>query len=286
MPRSHVTLPRLAAPPSTIAEYLISRFPHVPASAWKDRFARGLVTIDSGALSVDSPYRHGLLVSYEREVPMEPEPREVESVLYQDSEILVSDKPHGMPVTPAGDYAARSLLSRLEQRSGIETLAPLHRLDRDTAGIVLFSIKRSSRARYHALFAAGAIEREYAAVAHVATVPEQKSWRVENRLGEGTPWFRRRIVEGPVNAITGIELIDVHEGFGRFRLRPRTGKKHQLRIHMASIGFPILGDVLYPDLRAPHASDPPLQLLASQLVFADPITGLQREFRSSRQLIY
>jgi tRNA pseudouridine32 synthase/23S rRNA pseudouridine746 synthase len=215
---------------------------------------------------------------------MEPEPREAETLLYQDSEILVADKPHGMPVTPAGDYAARSLLSRLEHRCGIETLAPLHRLDRDTAGIVLFSIKRASRARYHALFAEGAIEREYFAISRVAEVPTQTHWRVENRLGEGVPWFRRRIVEGPVNAITEIELIEVHEGLGQFRLHPQTGKKHQLRIHMASIGFPILGDALYPEMQNLPDSDPSLQLLACRLVFADPVTGIRREFSSSRQL--
>ena len=283
MPRSRVTLPKLESPPASIADYLISRFPHVSEPAWRDRFARGLITIAEGVtLREDAPYRHGLLVYYEREVPLEPDSPEVETILYQDSEILVADKPHGMPVTPAGDYVARSLLARLERSTGLGTLAPLHRLDRDTAGLVLFSVNVSSRARYHELFAKRVIEREYLAIARVNEVPEQTRWLVENRIGAGTPWFRRQIVEGPVNAITEIELTEVPDGLGRFRLRPKTGKKHQLRVHMAAIGFPILGDPVYPDLREPQPSDPPLQLVASRLSFTDPLNGVKRDFITAR----
>jgi tRNA pseudouridine32 synthase/23S rRNA pseudouridine746 synthase len=289
MPRSRVTLPKLESPPATIADYLIWRFPHVSEPMWRDRFARGLITIGEGvALREDDPYRHGLLVFYEREVPQEPEPPEAETILFQDSEILVADKPHGMPVTPAGNYVARSLLSRLERNTGLDTLAPLHRLDRDTAGLVLFSVNAASRARYHALFARREMEREYLAVARVVAGPDQKHWLVENRIVPGTPWFRRQIVEGPVNAITEIELIDVREGLGRFRLRPKTGKKHQLRIHMAAIGFPILGDRYYPNLDPPVDPAPaslPLQLLACALSFTDPVTAVRRDFRSTKNLL-
>jgi tRNA pseudouridine32 synthase / 23S rRNA pseudouridine746 synthase len=177
------------------------------------------------------------------------------------------------------------MLYRLQERTGLESLVPLHRIDRDTAGLVLFGIKATSRARYHELFAKKQIQREYLAAARVADVPEKKHWMVENRLGAGTPWFRREILsEGLINASTEIELLKTRDGIGLFRLTPTTGKKHQLRVHMASIGFPILGDALYPEMRDPEPSDPPMQLLASKLTFIDPLTGIQREFNSERRL--
>ena len=258
------------------------------ASAWRDRAARGLVTTGDGVrIREDSPYAHGITVFYTKEIQSEPAPIEIETILFQDDEILAADKPHGMSVTPAGDHVARSMLYRLQERTGLDTLVPLHRIDRDTAGLVLFGIKSASRARYHGLFAKRAIQREYLAAARVAAVPDQKHWRVENRLGAGTPWFRRQILkEGPVNASTEIELLGVQEGLGLFRLRPLTGKKHQLRVHMASLGFPILGDALYPEMRNPEPSDPPMQLLACRLSFIDPLTGAQRQFNSQRRLQY
>jgi tRNA pseudouridine32 synthase / 23S rRNA pseudouridine746 synthase len=288
MPQSRVFLPKVESPPATILEHLAVRFPHIPVSTWRDRMARGLVTSCDGAvLREDSPYRHGMTVLYAKEVPSEPAPLEVETILYQDDEILIADKPHGMTVTPGGQHVARSLLNRLQKQTGIADLVPLHRLDRDTAGIVLFSSKAGSRGRYHQLFSSGVIEREYLAVASVVETPTERYWILENRLIAGIPWFRRNVESGgPVNAITEIELIETRDNLGLFRLKPRTGKKHQLRVHMSLIGFPILGDPLYPQLREPAVSDPPLQLLARRLSFADPFTGLRRDFRSARELRY
>jgi tRNA pseudouridine32 synthase / 23S rRNA pseudouridine746 synthase len=249
--------------------------------------ARGLVTTSTGAvLREDSPYSHGITVFYVKEVQSEPDCDQTEGIVHQDDEILVADKPHGMPVTPAGNHIARSLLNRLQKQTGLDSLAPLHRLDRDTAGLVLFAIKPESRGRYHELFARGTIEREYHAIASVRETPRQRHWLVKNHLAPGDPWFRRRIAETePVNAITAIDLIEIRNGLGLFRLMPRTGKKHQLRVHMNSVGFPILGDCLYPEVRDPVPSGPPLQLLAARLAFVDPITGVPREFKSSVRLL-
>lgn len=285
MPRSRVYLPKLESPPATILEHLSSRFPHIPLSTWQERMTRGLVTTSSGApLAADSPYRHGVMVYYQREVPFEPRPSEIETILYRDEEILAVDKPHGMPVTPAGDFVARCLLYRLQDQTGLTDLVPLHRLDRDTAGVVLFGARAESRARYHELFSNGSMEREYLAVADLMHPPEKTRWHIQNRLAPGEPWFRRRIEEGPVNAITTIELVGTTEGRGLFRLLPQTGRKHQLRVHMYSIGFPILGDPVYPEISSPSADTGPLQLLASRLTFADPVTGLSHDFRSKRKL--
>ena len=285
-PPSRLHLPKLASPPATIFAFLVGRFPNVSALAWRERIARRLVTTEDGTVvREDTPYRHGIMVLYRREVPGEPATREAEEIVHRDDEILVADKPHGMPVTPAGDHVERSLLFRLQRSTGVEELAPMHRLDRETAGIVLFAIKRFSRRHYHRLFAERTIEREYLALARCAAVPGCTRWRIENRMASGDPWYRQTIVDGPANTITEIELLESDNGIGLFRLRPESGKKHQLRVHMASVGFPIIGDRLYPELREAVDGEPPLQLLARKLSFTDPLTREHRTFESGRRLL-
>ena len=187
-------------------------------------------------------------------------------------------------MTPAGEYVERSLLARLQQRTGLTRLAPAHRLDRDTAGVVLFVVKPEARAAFHKLFADHTVEREYLAIAHVASNPDGQTWTVKNRLEPGQPWFYQRVVDGPTNATTVIELLKQDGALGLFRLLPQTGKKHQLRVHMASIGFPIVGDSLYGSSATTKADDPPLQLLAHRLLFVDPIRRSNRTFTSLRTL--
>jgi tRNA pseudouridine32 synthase/23S rRNA pseudouridine746 synthase len=278
-----VYLPKIDSPPATILDYLVQRFPQIPESTWRSRLERGLISTTTGVrLTENSPYTHGLMITYLKEVEAEPLPAELETIIYRDEEIIVADKPHGMVVTPAGDHVARSLLHRLQEATGFADLAPLHRLDKDTAGIIVLGIKRESRAAYHELFSRNRVQREYVAAARLASKPLETRWHVENRIGPSTPWFRQGIVEGPANAITGIELLEFRNGCGVFRLRPQTGKKHQLRVHMASLGFPIVGDRLYPELNP--SSEPPLQLIAKKLSFSDPITGTSRHFESLRRL--
>jgi len=281
--QSRLYLPRLESQPSTLLEYMLRRFPHVTSDQWLDRFERGIVTLaDGAALTANTPYRPGMMVYYEREVIDEPDVLEVETVLFQNSEILVADKPHGMPVTPAGDYVRRSLLHRLRESTRNKELTPAHRLDRDTAGLVLFSLRAATRGLYHGLFLDGVVERRYLAVAALPPT-EHRSWRLENRIAAGEPWFTQRISEGEVNAATQIELVESREEKGLFELTPKTGKKHQLRVHMASIGAPIEGDVLYNPSRPPQQGQP-LQLLAYRLTFIDPVDGARREFVTQRSL--
>ena len=283
---SRLYLPKLESPPATIFEHLLARFPQVQPLVWRARVSRGLVTLSDGStLREDSPYRHGIFVFYRKEVPSEPEPREEALVIYRDKNILIVDKPHGMPVTPAGQHVERSLWVRLERSTGLSTLAAMHRLDRETAGLLLLTSNTAVRAAYHRLFSERTIEREYIAVAHIVNATTQRHWRVENRMEPGEPWFRQQIVDGPANAITEIELLEFREGLALFRLLPKTGRKHQLRVHMASIGFPIVGDPFYPDIKERQNEDPPLQLLASRLAFIDPLSGEPRSFASTRELL-
>jgi tRNA pseudouridine32 synthase/23S rRNA pseudouridine746 synthase len=287
---SRLHLPQLDPGPKTVLEYLITHFPHIQAQTWRERIANGKVTLDDGTtLTTESPYRHGVTVLYSREVEREPAVTVEETILFQDSEILVADKPHGMVVTPSGEHVERSLLSRLQNRTGLKHLAPIHRLDRETAGVVLFTIHAEARARYHQLFSSRAVEREYLAVAKVGNTEIQKEWDIRTRLEEGEPWYRRRITDtdgAEPNAITRIQLLESRNGFGLFRLLPETGKKHQLRVHMASRGFPIVGDLLYPEIREYNEHDSPLQLLACRLSFIDPRSGESRGFVSAQQLLW
>src|SRR5262245_54786670 len=226
---SRLYLPKLESPPSTILEYLFLRFPQIDPRIWRERVSRGAVMLSDGtALQEDSPYRHGGFVFYRREVPSEPGVVEEPLIIHRDEEVLIVDKPHGMPVAPVGPYVERSLLVYLQRVTGLDTLAPMHRLDRETAGLLLFTTRAEIRAQYHRLFADGLIEREYRAVAFTKDAPTQMHWHVETRIESGEPWFRQTIVEGPPNAVTEIELLKRLEGIGLFRLVPRTGKKHQL----------------------------------------------------------
>ncbi len=266
------------------------------------RIAKGKVLIaDSTPVTSTTPYQHGITVSYFREVETEVEIPFQEEVIFQNHHLLVADKPHFLPVTPAGESVNECLLYRLQRRTGIADLAPLHRLDRDTAGLVLFSAVKAERRLYTQLFATRKVERKYLAVAAITEqadiglegglreeLEDGQEWTVANRLGPGDPWFRMKIVadSSPMNAITQISLKRVRGGLGLFELRPQTGKKHQLRIHLMSIGFPILNDCFYPELQFPKTQDysRPLQLLAAQIRLQDPITGAELMFESKREL--
>src|SRR6516165_8280321 len=155
---SRLYLPKFDAAPQTIFEYLLARFPQVHASIWRDRVSRGLVTLSDGTrIEERSPYRYGITVFYRKEVLSEPLPSEEPRVLYQDDAMVVADKPHGMPVTPVGDHVERSLLVRLQRTLELPDLDPVHRLDRETAGLLLFTIRPGVRAQYHRLFAEGQV---------------------------------------------------------------------------------------------------------------------------------
>jgi len=288
--KSRLHLPKLDSTPTTILEYLIAHFPHIHAETWRERFLDGKVMLEDGsALTAQSPYQHGVTVLYSREVVQEPGSTAEAGILFQDSNILVADKPHGMVVTPAGDHVERSLLAQLQRRTGLTELAPVHRLDRETAGIVLFTVRTKARGPYHLLFSSRSVVRGYLAVAKLGNAANQKEWDVRNKLEEGDPWYRRRIAEedGTLpNAFTRIELLESRNETGLFRLLPQTGKKHQLRVHMASIGCPIVGDLLYPEVRIDMDSGSPLQLLAHRLSFVDPLSGEPRSFTSTQKLLW
>ncbi len=281
---------RLQLPPGDwprLIDGLCARFPRIPRDEWVSRFARGRVQGANGvALAPDLAYRAGMEILYYREVADEaPIPFE-ETIVHRDEHLLVADKPHFLPVTPAGGFVEQTLLARLRARTGLDALVPLHRIDRGTAGLVMFSVQAATRARYQALFPARRIEKAYEALAAplpADCVPCTRRSRIER----GEPFFRMREVAGAPNSETRIDVIDRESpGRWRYRLEPVTGRKHQLRVHMAALGAPIVNDPLYPGLQ-PAAGDDfarPLQLLARSLRFVDPLDGRERLFESTRRL--
>lgn len=270
-------------PWGSVLDCLCERFPAIERARWMDRIARGRVLGADGApIDTHTPYRAGMLIRYFREVPDEPPIPFVERVLHVDEHLVVADKPHFLPVTPVGRFVRETLLTRLVERLGNSELAPLHRIDRDTAGLVLFSANPATRSIYQALFRERAIEKRYEALA--APLPGVEfPLRYRSRLVTGEPFFRTQEVPGEPNSETRIEVIERGEHDWRYALYPLSGRKHQLRVQMAALGAPIRNDPLYPQLREAAPDDPaaPLRLLAQGLRFVDPLGGAVREFRST-----
>ena len=270
----------------TVLDCLCERFPAVARSQWLERMARGRVVDGDGRwLTPDTPHRLGLEVYYYREVSDEPRIPFHEDVLHSDADLLVADKPHFLTVTPAGAHVHETLLGRLIRRTGNSALVPLHRIDRDTAGLVLFSANPHSRSRYQALFRERRIEKSYEAIAPALPDVEFPCTRC-SRMVAGEPFFRMQEIEGPANSETRIDVLARDDGTWRYSLTPITGRKHQLRVHMAALGAPIANDRMYPSLLHCAAGDhsAPLQLLAKRLSFIDPFSGIERRFSSNFEL--
>lgn len=283
---SCVVLPHGSWP--SVFDFLVQRFAHIPKATWQQRFEEGHVLDAQGnTLSLASTYVAGARVYYYRDLPNEPELPVSETVLFQDAHLVVVDKPHFMPVTPAGRYVQRSLLVRLKQRLKIDTLSPIHRIDRETAGLVLFSVNPDERDAYHALFRSQQVHKVYEAVAPVVTDVPMPCVR-KSRMSADALFFKSCEVSGEPNSETHIRLLRTLGTLGLYELKPRTGQRHQLRIHMMAMGLPIVGDQFYPNvLRGPNEDDDhtqTLQLLAKRVNFTDPITGKARVFESQQRL--
>ena len=267
---------------SSVLDCLCERFPAVARSTWLERMARGRVMDGYGRwLTPETPYQVGLEVHYYREVPEEPFIPFHEVVLHADADLVVADKPHFLPVTPAGGHVRETLLGRLIRRTGNDALVPLHRIDRETAGVVLFSANPRTHASYQAMFRERRIEKQYEAIAP-ALPSVQFPLTHSSRMAAGEPFFRMQEIDGPANSETRIDVLARGDGHWRYGLTPVTGRKHQLRVHMAALGAPIANDATYPSLRhrTPGDYSAPLQLLAKRLSFIDPLSGDRRSFRS------
>ena len=276
-------------PWATVLESLCDRFPAISREQWLDRMARGRVlNAEHQPLEPNHPYQAGLRVLYFREVAHEQPIPVQEQLLHVDEHLVVADKPHFLPVQPSGGYVEETLLARLIRRLGNPNLVPLHRIDRLTAGLVLFSAQPETRGRYQGLFRERQMHKRYEAIA--PALPEQRfpAWR-RTRLASAEPFFLMQEVVGSPNTETRLEVLEQRSDEWRYALFPVTGKRHQLRVHMAALGAGIRNDPLYPQLwtserRAQDDYQRPLKLLAQGLSFTDPLTGVERHFQSKHVL--
>jgi tRNA pseudouridine32 synthase/23S rRNA pseudouridine746 synthase len=281
---SCVALPQGAWP--TIAAFLQERFPAVSAETWRERMAAGEVVDEAGErVTEERAYRPNLRIYYYRALAWEPVLPVEERVIFQDEQLVVADKPHFLPVVPSGRYVQETLLARLKRKLQLDTLTPVHRLDRETAGVVVFCVQPAMRGAYQDLFRLRRVHKEYEAIVHFPSeleVPET----YRSRLDEDQHFMRMREVEGTPNTETHLRLIEARGAFARLSLAPVTGRKHQLRVHCAALRMPIVNDHFYPELQAEGDDDyaRPLQLLAKSITFQDPISGRQRNFASDRLL--
>jgi tRNA pseudouridine32 synthase / 23S rRNA pseudouridine746 synthase len=266
----------------SVLDVLCARFPAIDRATWTSRFERARVLGPDGRpLAPEDIVGVGTDIYYYREVPDEPVLAVEETILYIDEHLIIVDKPHFLPTIPSGAYVAQTLLARLIRRFDDSDIVPLHRLDRLTAGLVMFSRNTASRARYQALFRTHAIEKHYEAwappIPDVVFPTERRT-----RLSKGEPFFRMQEIDGEPNAFTRIDVIERGAQAWRYALNPISGQKHQLRVHMAALGAPIQNDPVYPRLTDSVVDDlnRPLKLLARSLAFVDPLDGRQRRFDS------
>lgn len=285
---SYVVLPENVTDKPNVLSFLVERFPQIDPLVWRARIVDGKVHWQDGSLiELDTPYRPRARVYYYREVEAEAVIPFDEEVLYRDEQIIIAFKPHFLALHPSGNVINECLVNRLRIKNAIETIVPAHRLDRATAGLVLLSLYPEHRQQYHDLFKDGEIFKEYQALAKLT--PELLAshragelalpvhWTVKNRMVKGEPSFTMKVVEGEANTHSEISLIEIRGEIGVFKLSPITGRTHQLRVHMQSLGMSILNDRCYPTLQ-PKADDDykrPLKLLAKRLKFRDPVTGIE-----------
>jgi tRNA pseudouridine32 synthase/23S rRNA pseudouridine746 synthase len=301
---SHITLPSKNDQWATLLDYLAMKFPHISRDIWIARLTEGKMHWRDGeTVNLDTAFIVNKTLCYYREVENDPIIPFKHDILYQNEHFLVACKPHFLPVTPGGKYVNECLLERLRQELDNPDIVPLHRLDRETAGLVLFSLNQKTRGIYSQLFEQKKISKNYHALANIKQlkIPDSSNWDIANRLVKSLPRFLMEEGEGEINAHTKITLKERDNDIGLFNLQPITGKTHQLRLHMMKIGAAILNDKFYPtllpeeilpttipkeieQLRRLAIYQAPLQLLAKKLEFIDPLTKQSFSFESPRQL--
>ncbi|MGL4305548.1 MAG: pseudouridine synthase [Mycobacteriaceae bacterium] len=267
---------------STVVQYLLT----YSDDPWLEMIAKGEVVDEKyRQVTLKTSYKPGQLIYFYRT----PKPEVLVpfnyQILYQDDYIVVIDKPHFLATIPRGRHVTETATVRLRRDLGCDQLTPAHRLDRLTAGVLLFTIGQELRRPYQELFSSRRVHKVYEALAGFdsrLSLPRVVRSRICKEHGVMTAYEE----PGEPNSETFIDLIEVSGSTAKYRLEPKTGKTHQLRIHLASLGIPICGDPFYPEYRSVPADvfHNPLQLLAKSMTFIDPISGIQRHFESNRQL--
>ncbi len=285
---SRVWLPRNEAKAwVSLLDFLTERFPLISRQVLQDRMLRGEIMAETGKpFNVDAPYQGEAFLFYYREIPNEPIIPFEEEILFKDDNIIVVDKPHFLPVTPGGRFVKETLLTRLKVFYNNEDISPMHRLDRETAGVMLFTCNKEVRGAYQSLFQQRKVQKTYHAIAGFTpdlTFPLTHKSCIKKSQEH---FFTMQEVDAEPNSETEIKIIQQKGPLVLYELKPITGRQHQLRVHMMSLGIPLLNDPFYPKVLADkgHDYDAPLQLLAKEITLMDPLTDKMRSFESKRSL--
>jgi tRNA pseudouridine32 synthase / 23S rRNA pseudouridine746 synthase len=288
-PRHGLDAARLRLPEQgpwdTLLEHLVERLPRVTPGRIEQMLREERIYGSDGPLGVDTPFAPGSFIWFHRDLPDEVTVPFELKVVYRDEHLLVVDKPHFLAAIPRGKHIQQTALVRLRRELDLPQLSPAHRLDRVTAGLMMFVITPSARGAYQTLFKDRKVHKEYEAIApydSALTLPRTVRSRIVKERGV----IVAQEIPGEPNARTYIELVEHRDGLGRYRLVPATGRTHQLRVHLSGLGIPILGDDFYPVLHEKPLDDftKPLQLLAKVLDFDDPLTGEHRRLTSTLHL--
>ncbi|GEA87615.1 pseudouridine synthase [Cellulomonas cellasea] len=295
----------------TMGAWLRHRLPQhvdVPGMLAQERF----VDEDGRAVRDDDPYEPARYVWFHRDLRDEPVVPGTIHVVHRDERLVVVDKPPFLSTIPRGGHVMQSVVVRLRAELDLPELSPLHRLDRVTSGLLLLATEQRWRGAYQSAFERRAVDKTYRALAPLRAdleVPVVVRNHIHKERGT---WCAEVVPGAPVNAETLVELereveagevgqevdgggasgrpeagrVGEPDRFAVYRLTPRTGRTHQLRLHLAGLGIPIVGDPLYPVVRDVPVDDfrHPLQLLAAEVAFTDPVDGRHRDFRSVRSL--
>ncbi|MFE7420531.1 pseudouridine synthase [Rhodococcus sp. NPDC057529] len=269
----------------TVAEFLVETYPDERAH-WLSLIDGGEVVDEHGRV-VDRGTRYAptrFVYFYRDPAPEIPVPFEID-ILHRDDQLVVIDKPHFLATIPRGAHITETAVVRLRRTLDLPDLTPAHRLDRMTAGVLVFLIRPEDRRAYQELFVSQQVTKEYEAVAgHDPALEFPRT--IRSRIVKEHGIMTATEEPGEPNSETVVDLIETRDGRARYRLLPKTGRTHQLRLHMSSLGLPIEGDNYYPDFRRSEPGDfsTPLRLLARAIEFTDPRSGGVRRFESRRTL--
>ena len=284
---SKIFLPETERPYPSIINFLIKRFPLIPEQTWIERINRGLIFFKNGKkIQKDSLYTPLSTILYYKTADKEPFVPFDEKIIYRDEHIIAVNKPSFLPVMPAGKYINENLLTRLKKKTGNQDIVPVNRIDRETSGIVLFSVNKKTRGIYQSLFMYQKVKKTYYAITESDFCLPCKDFLIQSRIVKGKPWFTMKSIKGEINARTIVRPVKKKDKRTLFCVTPLTGKKHQIRIHLSSIGCKIINDRIYPDLLPENTIDfqHPLQLQSKSLEFVDPLTDKIFEFISRDHL--
>ena len=294
-------------------EFLVQRFPAIQREVWLQRFLEGGILNAEGInIGPNQSVLHETHLLYFRHVADEPTLPFKAQIIFQDEHLIVADKPHFMPVTPGGQYVQQSLLVQLKQDFNLPELSPIHRIDRETAGLVMFSVRANDRNAYQQLFRLQQVQKTYEAI---AGIPESSPLNMvfpityKSMMASDEQFFKMRELTArecattdQSNSETWIDCVESLEpdvsassaskqslkSLAKYIMKPVTGQRHQLRVHMNALGLPILHDQFYPTVKKLTTEEDdfeqPLQLLAKSIAFLDPLTGQTREFKSELKL--